>query len=86
MEEKTDKEVKFDTYISFIDTTDINTTKNNNIRMEKITIEGKIKWNKKTRRKLKRKLKKLLRKLKKEKLVTSCNQHKEEEYERSNKF
>ena len=52
MEEKTGKELKWDTYISFIDATKIDpslvgTTKNNNIRMEKITIEGKIKWNKK---------------------------------------
>jgi hypothetical protein len=33
--------------------------------MEKITIEGKIKWNKKTIRKLKRKLRKFLKSLKK---------------------
>lgn len=70
MEEKTGKELKWDTYISFIDVTKIDpslvgTTKNNNIRMEKITIEGKIKWNKKTIRKLKRKLRKFLKSLKK---------------------
>lgn len=70
MEEKTGKELKWDTYISFIDATKIDpslvgTTKNNNIRMEKITIEGKIKWNKKTIRKLKRKLRKFLKSLKK---------------------
>lgn len=70
MEEKTEKELKWDTYISFIDATKIapslvGTTKNNNIRMEKITIEGKIKWNKKTIRKLKRKLRKFLKSLKK---------------------
>ena len=40
MEEKTGKELKWDTYISFIDVTKIDpslvgTTKNNNIRMEK---------------------------------------------------
>lgn len=70
MEEKTGKELKWDTYISFIDATKIDpslvgTTKNNNIRMEKITIEGKIKWNKKIIRKLKRKLRKFLKSLKK---------------------
>ena len=70
MEEKTGKELKWDTYISFIDATKIDpslvgTTKNNNIRMKKITIEGKIKWNKKTIRKLKRKLRKFLKSLKK---------------------
>ena len=70
MEERTGKELKWDTYISFIDATKIDpslvgTTKNNNIRMEKITIEGKIKWNKKTIRKLKRKLRKFLKSLKK---------------------
>ena len=78
MEEKTGKELKWDTYITFIDPSLVGTTKNSNIRMEKITIESKIKWNKKTVRKLekkfRKKLRKKLRKLKKEELVTSCNQ------------
>lgn len=87
MEEKTGKELKWDTYITFIDTTKIDpslvgTTKNGNIRIEKMTIEGNIEWNKKTVRKLekkcRKKFRKKLRKLKKEELVTSCNQHKEE--------
>ena len=82
MEEKTGKELKCDTYITFIDPSLVDTTKNNNIRMKKMTIEGNIKWNKKTVRKLekkcRKKFRKKLRKLKKEELVTSCNQHKEE--------
>lgn len=57
MEEKTGKELKWDTYITFIDPSLVDTTENNNIRMEKITIQGKIKWNKKIKRKLRRKLK-----------------------------
>lgn len=83
MEEKTGKELKCDTYITFIDPSLVDTTENNNIRMEKITIQGKIKWNKKIKRKLRRKLKPIkkiikLLKRKKNELVTSCNQQKEE--------
>lgn len=67
MEEKTGKELKWDTYITFIDPSLVDTTKNNNIRMEKITIQCKIKWNKKMKRKFRRKLKpvkKLIKSLK----------------------